>query len=367
MNIDIQNNIILSNLTKSELNDLLKKINKDPLLFRKKLNLPVFVSFGVEIEGDGLTEDYVEEIIDNFNYDNALLQEEYYSLSQDYTVDFEVISPILTNTAFNWNYFKRVYQLLRKTGAVISYYNAGHVHFGTHFIDNPATLSWLIKTLVAFEDIIHLFGYGYSDKPRTCIVAHQNKYIYSIIMSPKKVKYLLDMLDKYNLSLNDDFMLNFFDFSINNFSFLSAFNFSNFNIYKFKDSNQKKCINEYDHMEIRCFNGTLDPEIAQNNINLGASMLLSVYNDKIDKEYIENEYQKFISRDYDFSLKLIKSSEEECKKYNNILNSFSEKNIDKAIKLADMIFETTTDKKYFLKQYLKLFNRSDEYVLKLIK
>ena len=41
--------------------------------------------------------------------------------------------------------------------------------------------------------------------------------------------------------------------------------------------------------------------------------------------------------------------------------------MDKALKLADMIFETELDKCFFLKQYLKLFRAEPEYVESLVQ
>ena len=41
--------------------------------------------------------------------------------------------------------------------------------------------------------------------------------------------------------------------------------------------------------------------------------------------------------------------------------------MDKALKLADMIFDSDISKYHFLKQYLKLFHKDDEYIQGLSK
>ena len=50
-----------------------------------------------------------------------------------------------------------------------------------------------------------------------------------------------------------------------------------------------------------------------------------------------------------------------------MLNGFGKIKLEKALKLADMIFDTETDKYYFLKQYLKLFRAEPEYISGLVK
>ena len=52
-------------------------------------------------------------------------------------------------------------------------------------------------------------------------------------------------------------------------------------------------------------------------------------------------------------------------KYDELLDSYSIPNINKATIFADMIFKDDIDKYYFLKQYLKLFNRKEEFIKKI--
>lgn len=364
MIINTEKNIILDNLSKEELYVFLKKINSLNLDYRRQLNLPSQISFGVEIEGSGLDSFYTEEIVEEFNFVNCLDSEDSYSMSTDHSVDFEVVSPILYDLKFNWMYLQRLCDLLKRRGATIKGNNASHIHLGTHLINTPDKLSWLIKTFVVFEDIIHKFGYGYYNEPRNYIIAYPNSFNYSVLMSPLNVKLFIEVLNKCDNISQNDFLTYFFNFNNNHLFFKSDFCFRNFNYQKFYNK-VKEVPNEEDHMEVRCFNGTLSPEIIQNNINLVASIISCVANNKINKEYIEQEYQKFISQNYDFSKRSFKLKEEECKQYNDILFGFNEINLEKAIKLADMIFYTEIDKMYFLKQYLKLFNRNDDYVLSL--
>ena len=64
---------------------------------------------------------------------------------------------------------------------------------------------------------------------------------------------------------------------------------------------------------------------------------------------------------------MIIENQEEGMRYNRMLSGFDNIRMDKALKLADMIFLNDIDKFYFLKQYLKLFNAKEDVVLGMIK
>lgn len=52
--VNRESNVILSSLSKKELIDLFTRINDQPLEFRRKLNIPNNISFGNEIEINGI-------------------------------------------------------------------------------------------------------------------------------------------------------------------------------------------------------------------------------------------------------------------------------------------------------------------------
>ena len=80
-------------------------------------------------------------------------------------------------------------------------------------------------------------------------------------------------------------------------------------------------------------NGTIDPIVVQNEINLFCSLLLSAKKD-IDIEYL------------DYRIEDLKNKRTSLEMYRNI-------NLDDAIIFSDIIFDDDLDKDYFMKQYIK--------------
>ena len=113
-----------------------------------------------------------------------------------------------------------------------------------------------------------------------------------------------------------------------------------YNIYKDYDHMKKDCT-----VEFRVPNGTFDEIIWQNNINLFIKMMLYCKSDKYDEDIICK--RKRIVED-NFS----------------VLSSYSSIYLEQALELADMIFDNNLDKLYFLKQYIKDINESDNRYIK---
>ena len=80
-------------------------------------------------------------------------------------------------------------------------------------------------------------------------------------------------------------------------------------------------------------NGTIDPIVVQNEINLFCNLLLSSRKD-IDIEYL------------DYRIEDLKNKRTSLEMYINI-------NLDDAIIFSDIIFDDDLDKDYFMKQYIK--------------
>ncbi len=94
-------------------------------------------------------------------------------------------------------------------------------------------------------------------------------------------------------------------------------------------------------IEFRCPNGTLNPIIWQNNVNLFVNMLL-------------------YSQSSDFNEEIVSRRFNEITKENVRLELYKLINLDKAIELSDLIFKNNLDKVYFLRQYLKDFEIGSE-------
>ncbi len=366
--VNRDNNIILSSMSNSELISLFTRINEMPLTFRRRLNIPNNISFGNEIEIEGISLNRAALITEYFNNSAGLHGEGRYEVHPEQTAAAEIVTPVLTNRVYHWNAFKGMYETLYATGATIGENTSSHIHIGSNLINTPEKLSLLLKTLVVFEPIIFKFGYGILDKPRELLTSRLTYSIFSPMMTPKRVSMFTDELDHYNHGAQGVMRAKFLEFIKPELSFRPVFNFKNFDFSKIHYGITIEEPNSEDHFEVRCFNGTLRPEIAQNNINLITSIVAAVINGKIDEEYIKREYEKYRKKRYNFdTMCAILYEEDRVAQYNRLLNGFGKVKLDKALKLADMIFDTEIDKCYFLKQYLKLFNAEPEYIRGLVK
>ena len=103
----------------------------------------------------------------------------------------------------------------------------------------------------------------------------------------------------------------------------------------------------YNTIEFRCPNGTFDPVIWQNNVNLLVQLLLYSKSSSFQEDRIEKRHQ------------LILNQFDDLKWYQEIF-------LEQALELCDLIFTNNLDKLYFLRQYLKSFqvNKSPSVYLK---
>lgn len=368
MKVNKKTNIIVSDLNSDELLLLLKEINKTPLLFRRQLDLPEYISFGNEIELNNLNIASASLTVGLFNDVHELSGKQQFVVKSDQTVDVEITTPILGNDTDRWDLFYDMYDILSNTGATIGGNTSCHVHYGTHMINTPHKLSLLLKTLVVFEPIIFKFGYGEDSLPRELLKYRENYVLFSPMMTPQRVKRFTDALDNFNFKNPGVMNMAFRSFLTCDFGFRPVFNFNNFDFMKLQHKIGFDAPKEDDHIEVRCNNGTLKPEIAQNYINLVAHIIWAVNEDRIDEKYIEEQYLKYKKKKYNFDYHyMIIENQEEGMRYNRMLSGFDNIRMDKALKLADMIFLNDIDKFYFLKQYLKLFNAKEDVVLGMIK
>ena len=366
--VNTNKSLVLSTMSKKQLEELFFNINAMSLTFRKKLNIQNNISFGNEIEINGIPLDKAVLVTELFNDVACLYDSDRYSVHQEETTAAEIVTPILTNEVWHWTNFKEMYMTLYETGATIGHNTSSHLHIGGNLINTPHKLSLLLKTLVVFEPIIFKFGYGYGDKPREYLTSRLEHSIFSPMMTPKRVGTFTEELDNYKHVSQGLMRSKFMDFISSELRFRPVFNFKDFDFEKLYYGIDSDIPSEHDHFEVRCFNGTLRPEIAQNNINLITSIVQAVVNGTIDEEYIESEYKKYKKKRYNFDTHCaILYDVEKVEQYNRLLNGFGKVKLEKALKLADMIFSTDTDKFYFLKQYLKLFKSDTEYVKSLTK
>lgn len=96
--------------------------------------------------------------------------------------------------------------------------------------------------------------------------------------------------------------------------------------------------NNKNTIEFRSPNGTLEPVIWQNNINFFTKMLIYCKSGDFDEDIVE---------------KRLEFNNQDLYLYRQIF-------LTQALELTDLIFDNNLDKIYFLRQYLKSFEVSNE-------
>lgn len=306
----------LSEYKKSDLLTLLVLLNDYDMHYRDILNFKNSVTFGTEIEFDKAKKiDIQEKLYDSFRS---------WVFEKEDTVPEggEVDSPILNDSIICWKDLKDVCSIIRKN-ASISELCGSHVHIGTQILGKRKE-TWLnfIKIWSVYENIIYRFMYGEYTTART------NINYFAVPMSERFMKiyktFSKNDLDIYMLI--DELC----------YSRCQVVNFNNVDTYNLGDFGVKNTI------EFRGANGTLNPIIWQNYINLYVSLIEYSTRTDFEHDILDKRYKK-------------------NKDYMNNLKFYDEIFIDQAIELSDLIYKTNIDKIYFLKQYFKSFNISDEF------
>jgi len=317
----------LSDMSGSELQDFLYYLNKYYLQLRTKLDFSSKVTFGVEIEFEktkGISElkkEMEDENIDSYSWlpklDGSLKQ------------GLEIASPILRNSEKTWSELKKVCCIARRNGKILKNCG-GHVHVGAHVLGTDVK-SWLnfLKLWSVYENIIFRFCYGEYLTARNHILDYSElciKYFFENSLELSKessisVKALLDIVS---------------------YERCQAVNFINVSEpLKYRKENT---------IEFRCPNGTLEPVIWQNYINLFVNILLYSKSSTFNEEIILERKNK-----------LNFQNDKETEWYLNLYNQIY---LGQAIEFADLVFDTNYDKIYFLRQYLKNYEISEKPFIK---
>lgn len=324
MHMNNNTNIMFSDLSLRDKQDLLFNLKNYILTYRNILSLDTNITFGVEIEFENCSMLDVKHIFNEYNIDNWIVKKEPSIISGG-----EINSPILRDSINTWNDLKKVCNILKESGARITENCGGHIHIGSNILGNDIN-NWMnfIKVIIAFEKILFRFGYGENNKERHAI----RKYAYPISYLLKEL-LILSNTDFNNMTTNE-----FLELIKSKVSKRSAVNFNkvHINTLHYPKNNT---------IEFRFPNGTIEEVIWQNNINTFTKVLLAIKNNKIDMD-------------------LVSYYMDEVKQVNNtnlLLKSYNDIYLDTALIFVDMIFDNYLDKLYFLRQYLKDFNCDFSY------
>lgn len=310
--INIKNNDMFSKMSGIELLELICYLNHFYLSLRDNLHFDMNTTFGVEIECEHLKHGEYE-IRNKLEYTS-------YSLKRDASLSngIEVVSPILTDNTYTWKQLQKICSIVSDE-AKIGFQSGGHVHVGAHVLGDKVE-SWFnfIKLWSVYENIIFRFcdGEFLTARPSAKKYADRVDLKFWDIYSEEKNK---------NISLDD--LL-----SILSCDRYQAVNFSK--VTYFTDIEQNNTI------EFRCPNGTLNPVIWQNNINLLVNILSYAKNSNYNDDVVQKRKNK------------------NKKMYKQGL-SYRDIYLEQALELCDMLFTNNLDKLYFLRQYLKSFERGN--------
>lgn len=317
-----KNNDMFSKMHGIDLQDLLYYIENYYLELRNCLGFDSYITFGLELEFENAMKEHIEnELIKRSLYDA-------WELKHDGSLErgAEINSPILKDTTDSWNNLKRVCSIV-DANAIIGQRSGGHIHVGTQVIGGQPE-SWLnfIKLWSVYENIIYRFAYGDFLTARPSMSCYAEPLTKDFWEDYKKLKKC-DLLDMEVIIRNISHQK------------YKAVNFNNVKISDFKNISDKNTI------EFRCPNGTLNPTIWQNNVNLFVNMLLYSKSTRYNDDIIQN--RRNINKD----------------KYSKLI-WYDEIYLQQALELCDMLFTNNFDKVYFLRQYLKSFEINNKELSK---
>ncbi len=311
-------NDFFSQLRGLDLQELLVQTENYFLEYRDKLNLPNYVTFGVEIEYEGIlkivTDKYIRKKLTEWNSKN----------DGSLRSGGEITSPIMTDDNKYWQELKMVCKYLSKKNVDTLHNAGGHIHIGAHVLGSDVN-AWktFLKLYITYESVLFRFIYG--DK----ISGRKGLFHYATPIADTLYEKLKRINEAYNIyCIRDVFPTDRY----------VALNFNNFT-YNTPEERLKK-----NTLEFRSPNATTNAVIWQNNINAFAKMLLSAKLGVINEDFL----------DYKLEHEHLLYS---CNTY--LYNEVCLKNV---LEFVDLVFDNNLDKIYFLRQYLKDFQ--DNYGIK---
>ncbi len=304
-------NDMFSKFSGDEIQNLIVLLDDYYLKLRNTLDIKRSITFGLEIEYEYANNEEISKELGDLLYVDRWVLKKDGSLEKG----GEISSPVLNDNETTWKELKRVCKVIIEH-ARIGDKSSSHVHIGSHILEKKENYYVnFMRLWSAYENIIFRFCYGEYLNNRPNIV----KYAKPV---SKLLKDNCDKFDKNEIS----FLHLLFNLSNTRYQ---AVNFENL---KYTYSRN---YGSYNTLEFRCPNGSLEPTIWQNNVNLFVKLLEYSKNNNYDKDLINHRYdmeEGYMDLDW----------------YNKIY-------LEEALELCDLIFDNNLDKVYFLKQYLKSF------------
>lgn len=324
---DNQGNIFVNNLSRNDLKEFLMLLNAwggGYLNYRNSLNIPINVTFGIEIEYLGANPRMVDFYVDE------IMREWYFLCDWESKRELnlpgggEVVSPIMTDNKNTWNEIKNICQFLKNNKSLVTLSAGGHIHVGASILTCDYNV-WrrFFKLYTIFEDVLYRFCYG--DK----INGRENIQFFAKPIGD----ILLFKMSQLNRGRKLSDIKDFYPCDTREY----GLNLKNVNFDDITD----KIGNT---IEFRFPNATIEEVIWQNNINVLVKLLLAALNSNLDENFLD-----YLLEDMD-----------EQAYTGNMVYDYKNINFRKALLFVDLVFDNTVDKIYFLKQYFKNFQNTQE-------
>lgn len=289
--------------------------------YRKTLDLPKNVTFGLEVEFkmDPFNDSYKSNFIDEDNAARVFMKDIGYDYNYDVECEIndhiELVSPVLTDSAKTWEELDNILTFIKNNDGYYSGMCGAHVHVGKNILNNNDAWINFFKLWYIFEDDIFRFTNGENYKLR-----ENGDYKAAKIDNVCK-----NIIKDYNTFKDIDisYLASNKLVAVNFPSPLRCDDFSNL----LKTNGDPKANNILNTVEFRSPNGTINPVIWQNNVNFFTKFMLSCTNENLDTEKLDYLYNnKFLA------------------------------NVDD---LVSFVFKDELDNKCFLRQYYKDFSNPD--------
>lgn len=320
----------LLSMSDKDLVNIMITLKKYYIELRSILNIDSSITFAGEIEFEESYRDIIElDLYNMFPIDDWILKDDN-TLSNG----GEINSPILHDNVKTWSDLSTVCNIVNNNAHVLDNTSA-HIHVGMHILgNNPKYWRNFALLWMTYENVIMRFLYGEFLSPRTSLDEFAKPISKLLIDDFSRIE---DRTKYYNAN----YILNVLNSGDDR---RKAVNFKNCADTKLLDYNK---VADKNTIEFRSPNGTFNPIIWQNNINLLIKLLEYCKSDNFDEKIIKQRLMENIKNNIPSNLK----------KYGHI-------NIVEAIELADLIFDNNLDKIYFLRQYIKDGNVSSKPLTK---
>lgn len=314
-----KDNDIISQMNNSDRVHLMMLLRKHLLELRKTLNIDKNIKFGTEIEFEDANRKKIEiDLYSTFPEYDWIVKDD-----KSLYKGAEAISKVLTDSEDTWNSLSTACKIISNSAKIVSGASA-HIHICMNILgNNPKYWRNFAKLWMTYENVIFRFLYGEYTSPREGI----EKYAKPIS------KHLIEdfhRIEDRSKMISANYMMKVLNAGDDRRRAINFRNASNTELYNFNREANKNTI------ECRVANGTFDPTIWQNNINLIVKLLEYAKREDFNDELLDRRLKEIITKEIPSNI-----------------YKYSQIQTESAIELADLIFNNNLDKIYFLRQYFK--------------